>query len=293
NLGMMRNAIAGFAQARGEFVLKLDDDDRLHPDALAKLVAPLLAHPELTLSFASFDLIDAEGRPLAQRTAAHEAHSGRDQLSPGRHQPFDRLVACGAVGLVCALVRRDAVDWDAVPDDVATAYDRHIALQAARHGAAAWYVDRPLASYRIHDGADSVTAATRQSLGSLRAIELALAAGDHTDRAALLQEAQQGALRTARLLLREARPRQAIRVVAEGRPSTPVRSARGVLWRAVRRRPDRALLRLAAVASLPTGLARRVARHRQAAHERRDVTLSRSNSSVPRRSSRCRADATP
>lgn len=265
NLGMMRNAVAGFAQARGDFVLKFDDDDLLHPEALAALVAPFRQAPDLALTFARFDLIDAAGRSLAERTAANEAHSGRNRLRPGRHQPFERLVVSGAVGMVCALVRRDTVDWAAVPEDVATAYDRHIALQSARHGAAAWFVDRSLASYRIHEHSDSALALARQSLGSLRATERALHSGDHPDRDVLLDEAQQSAMRTARLLLRDDSVDGAR---GSGDHEPTLESARSIIGRALRRRQDPALLRLAALALLPRALSRPIARRRLARHER-------------------------
>lgn len=270
NLGMMRNAVAGFAQARGDYVLKFDDDDLLHPDALAELVRPLRDDPDLAVTFGSFDLIDEEGRPLRERTIVNEAYSGRSALHPGRYEPFDRLVLSGAIGMVCALVRRTAVDWADVPDDVATAYDRHIALQSARNGAAAWYVGGPLASYRIHDRSDSAVALTRQALGSLRATERALAAGAHVDRSALLEEAQHAALRAARLLLREDTTGSS----DSGASGTPSRhtshadeSPRRILLRALRRRPDAEILRLSALAALPRPAARAIALRRLARHE--------------------------
>lgn len=282
NLGMMRNAVAGFAQARGDYVLKFDDDDLLRPDALAELVRPFRTAPELALTFARFDLIDELGRTLTERTAANEAHSGRAQLAPGRYEPFDRLVVSGAVGMVCALVRRDTVDFDAVPDDVATAYDRHIALQSARHGAAAYYLDRTLAAYRIHADSDTVLALTRQVLGSLRATERALHAGEHTDVAVLLDEAQEAALRAARLLLREGTaPGTRPGAPPWLRPERAVETPRRILWRALRRRPDPALLRLAVLALLPGRLSGPIARRRLARHERQ-VRLVAGTSGVTR-----------
>lgn len=271
DLGMMRNAVDGFTQARGDYVLKFDDDDLLHPDALAELVAPFRRQPDLALTFASFDLVDEHGQLLAERTSANEIHSGRAQLTAGRYEPFDRLVVSGAVGMVCALVRRDTVDFADMPEDVATAYDRHIALQSARHGAAAWYVDRTLASYRLHARSDSVLALTRQSLGSLRATERALEARDHADRRVLLDEAQEAALRAARLLLREdpgPGPAGGDIRAQDRHVGHADETARRILTRALRRRRDPALLQLGALALLPRQIARPIARRRLERHER-------------------------
>lgn len=288
NLGMVRNAVDGFLRARGEFVMKLDDDDRLHADAVKRLLTAA-RHPGVTLAFAPIDLVDDAGRPLPERTRANELHSGRATLAEGVHRPFDRLVARGTVALACALVRRDAVDWPEVPDDVATAYDRHIALQAARDGAAAWFVPTPLADYRIHPGSDTARHFTRQSLGSLRAMEHAWHAGRHVDRGALLDGLQTSTVPAARQLLREGE----------------VGAARDVLWRALRRRPDRELWPLVALSLLPDPLAVRVARHRQERARRLeegkrtragsdDALVSAAPSSWgPRSSSGCRGGGSP
>lgn len=247
DLGMLRNAVQGFQEARGDLVMKLDDDDLLEPTAVAALLAPMRAHPEVTVAFGRFTLIDASGHPLVRESAAHEAASGRDTLTAGCHRPADILVTRGTVGLVCALVRRDAVDWHAVPDGVATAYDRHIALQAARDGAPMWFVPEQLAAYRLHAHSDSARALLRQLLGSLYATDLAIDSGRFVDLDALHAEAAATAARAGRLLLHEAR----------------VREARTLLWRALRRHHDPAVARLAALSCLPGAIARplTLARH--------------------------------
>lgn len=253
DLGMMRNAVLGFAAADGAYVMKLDDDDRLHPEAVRLLLAPLMADPGATLSFASFDLIDADGRRLPERTLANERYSGRAELSPGRHQPFDALVAAGPVGMAAALVRRDAVDWHAVPEQVDTAYDRHIALQACRDGAAVWFIARPLADYRLHPHSDSLIAPTRQLAGSLAAMEAAAADGRHVQTSVLRMQTGNTAERLTRQLLREGRSAQ----------------ARAVALRGARHRPSPTLLRLLALGALPAPLGRQIARHRFQRHLRR------------------------
>lgn len=253
DLGMMRNALLGFAAADGAFVMKLDDDDRLHPEAVRLLLAPLTADAGAALSFASVHLIDADGRRLPGRTLAHERYSGRATLSAGRHQPFDALVATGTVSMAAALVRRDAVDWHGVPEQVDTAYDRHIALQASRDGAAAWFVATPLADYRLHPHSDSQLAPARQLAGSLAAMEYAVADGRHMQTSVLRAQTGLIAERLARQLLREGRPAP----------------ARAVTLRGTRHRPSPGLLRLLALGSLPAPLGQRIAQHRLQRHVRR------------------------
>lgn len=246
DLGMMRNAIDGFRAATGEFALKLDDDDTWAPDAVTRLVAPLLRDEAITLAFAPFTLVDAAGHPLPAATRENERISGRAHLAPGRHAPFTALASSGAASLTSAILRRSAVDWNDVPAGVSTAYDRHIVLQAARGGAAAWFEPTPLVAYRIHPGSDTSTATLRQALGSLAAVEHALDSRQHPDAAALVPGAQEGAVTAARLLLREGRTVE----------------ARGVLARAARRGVDAELARLGMVSTLPAPLAAKLTRQR-------------------------------
>jgi glycosyltransferase involved in cell wall biosynthesis len=61
NRGLPAARNAGFAAATGEFVLPLDADDWLEPDALEKLLAALLRHPEAAFAFSHIRL---EGESL-------------------------------------------------------------------------------------------------------------------------------------------------------------------------------------------------------------------------------------
>lgn len=247
NLGMLRSAVEGFRSARGLFVAKLDDDDTFYPTLVERLVGPLLADDTVGVSFGRFELVDAEGATLPAERAQLEEITGRDTLAPGRHTQATALAAAGTIDLVCALVRADRVDFDRVPDAVATAYDRHIVLQAVRDGAGAHFTPELLAGYRIHPGADSRTALPRQAVGAVRALELTLAEERHPDVAPLTESHRTLAIAAVRTLLREGR----------------MGEARHELEAARRRHPaDPTLRRLAHLAALPGPLASGVARRR-------------------------------
>ena len=57
----------GFAQARGEFLTWISDDNAYRPDALAEMAAYLLAHPDVGLVYTDSMVVDENGRPLRLR----------------------------------------------------------------------------------------------------------------------------------------------------------------------------------------------------------------------------------
>ncbi len=251
DLGMVENALDGFARAAGELVMKLDDDDELHPPCLERLAAPFEGRPEVVLSASDLDVIDADGRPWERARAELAALTGRDRAPGGYHRPFTALAARGTVHLVSALVRRSAVDWAAVDRRCGPAYDLHVALLAA--GGATWaHYDRSrLAAYRVHATSDTFAAPVGQLTGALFALRAALESGRHVDVEVLEQQADAVALRLARALLREGQPARA-RAVLDGVP--PAR------WDAVR---------LLALSRAPSAVGGAVARSRARAAARR------------------------
>jgi len=73
-----RSTARGVALARGEFIKFLHDDDVLEPDCIAALVTALTAAPGIALAATRRQLVDAQGRALADELAT--AFPARDDL---------------------------------------------------------------------------------------------------------------------------------------------------------------------------------------------------------------------
>lgn len=172
NLGILGNAVAGFKAAQTDFVMEVDDDDLLYPDALLTLILPLRTDPRLRISFADLDVIDSRGRVL-EGTERFDFLPDRNALREGRQEGLLPIAARGHIFMMAALLRTNAFDWDAIPCSVSTAYDRHLSLEAARNGGEAYYVDRRIAAYRVHAEADGMHESLSQLAGAAAALEVA------------------------------------------------------------------------------------------------------------------------
>jgi glycosyltransferase involved in cell wall biosynthesis len=64
NFGQAVARNRGLSEAQGEFVVFLDADDRLRPEALATGLRCLAAHPEAAFAYGHIKLIAGDGRPL-------------------------------------------------------------------------------------------------------------------------------------------------------------------------------------------------------------------------------------
>lgn len=147
NAGKTAAINLGLAHATGEFVWIMDDDDIAPPDALAKLIAPLLNDADVGFSY-------GELRQFVE-TADGEIALAR----PGPARPVDprplfvRLMEdCFITGQPCALFRRSALDAIAPIDEaVKVSVDYNILLHVARQFRGA-HVDAIVLWQRQHDG---------------------------------------------------------------------------------------------------------------------------------------------
>lgn len=165
NIGQTANIVTACARATGKYIAILGDDDVWHPDFLATLVPPLENDPEIIVSFCAHDYIDVQGRLDAARTAAINRRHRR-RLSQGIHGPFVRiaLVNRAICAVSAAVFRREAIDWDAIPQDLAYGCDNYINYLAARTGRSCFYQPARLAQVRLLRQSASA-AATATSYG--------------------------------------------------------------------------------------------------------------------------------
>jgi glycosyltransferase involved in cell wall biosynthesis len=159
NLGMALNWRALALRAKGKYVAFLNDDDTWEKDYLSTLVETLERGPDLVLAFCDHWLTDAAGRIDPARSAANSRRWMRDRIAEGRHEPFTHiaLVYRSIWTASAAVFRRDAVDWHAIPAEAGVVVDLYLAYLAARAGGAAWYCNKRLARYRVHEASTTAS----------------------------------------------------------------------------------------------------------------------------------------
>jgi glycosyltransferase involved in cell wall biosynthesis len=143
NRGHVATINEGLAEACGEFVARIDADDRYRPHFLNETLPRFEARPDVGVVYGNVALID--GRGLVTVARADRAHGGKDFIG-------NELLRLLEENYVCAptvIARRAAwlSGWP-VPD-IVTADDWYLNLQMARRFNF-WYVDTVLAEYRVH-----------------------------------------------------------------------------------------------------------------------------------------------
>lgn len=170
NLGMFANTIKAFKMARGKYVASLLDDDMWEKDFLAKLIPPLEANPDLALAFCDHYLMDAEGNIDDVLTRECSQLYKRNHLQQGIYQPFSRiaLVDKSVSTATAAVIRRDVVDWDAIPAEVGGSWDIYLNYLCSRSGLGAYYHPEKLTRYRVHEQTDTMLSGKRDPQAKIR-----------------------------------------------------------------------------------------------------------------------------
>lgn len=112
NVGLAATIAAAYGMAQGEFVVRLDADDWLEPDAIAQLIQPLLAAEDIAMVFPDYYEVAADGRILRRirRRTFDETVTLLDQPAHGA-VTLTRKSAYFAVGGVdTTLTAQDGVD---------------------------------------------------------------------------------------------------------------------------------------------------------------------------------------
>jgi glycosyltransferase involved in cell wall biosynthesis len=142
NRGHVVNINRGFAEARGQFVARIDSDDRCRPTFLREALDAFERHPEAGVVYGDVLMIDGTGRPLGPCPTRHD---GRETCG----SEFAALLEENFIAAPTVLARRRAWD-DALPIPAGLGFsDWYLTLRMARE----WpfcYVPKVLADYRIH-----------------------------------------------------------------------------------------------------------------------------------------------
>lgn len=159
-----RNRGAAEAGPDSQYVLFLDADDVLLPDALGRLAGYLEAHPEAGVVACASVKIDAGGHPLGRTTRTMESGHSSMRMVPSRFgvqflpdtDPRTPLTAIlsGYHGFIpsCALIRRSVLDdTPGFDEDFGQPWEDndlfvHLALRSEVH-----YLPERLVHYRQHD----------------------------------------------------------------------------------------------------------------------------------------------
>lgn len=165
-----RGAVAvGVALASGRYVMEINADDVLEPDALERLTQPVRTGVDADCVFGDHRVIDEAGAFSDESARRRSRATGRADLRRGWvREARPRQLAAGLVPAgVCAIVRRDAIGaWPRFTD---THTDYWLAWRGVRRERV-WFVGAPpLARYREHaDGITREFHARRKSFNRVR-----------------------------------------------------------------------------------------------------------------------------
>jgi glycosyltransferase involved in cell wall biosynthesis len=133
----------GLALARGEYIARLDSDDRYHASFLARALRVFRRHADVGLVYGDVRLIDGQG--VVQRESTLDVHGGRDHKG-------SELVALLERNFIPAptIIARRAAWREALPIPRGLGFsDWYLTLRIARKYDF-YYIAFPLADYRVH-----------------------------------------------------------------------------------------------------------------------------------------------
>ena len=159
NLGASANQVRLHEAANGEFIKPLLQDDRLAPDCVARLLAPLLGDPQLVLSTSKRGLIDERGAALPDAPWTRALSDG-DVVLDG-HSFGDLMLrsTTNLVGEVTTAIYRAGIVapedlWELSGHSFHANADIALWLKFLAHGGAA-YTPAELSWFRQHDAQSS------------------------------------------------------------------------------------------------------------------------------------------
>ncbi len=185
--GIFTNMNYLVAASTGMAFCLVGDDDRLRPEYVAALAAPLVADSRLVATFCDHSVIDSEGTVVAADTATLAQRYGRDKLPSGTVADPVSMVWAQSMCIGFSLFRSSVFQNERFDLDAGPAADWDYLFRAIAHGPVAYVAER-LGEYRVHPG--TATNTKRLAMGQGIA---------HVLRSRRFGVASQEALRRARL----------------------------------------------------------------------------------------------
>lgn len=143
NLGQAPSLNRGLREARGEYVARLDADDRCRPQRLERQVAVLDAEPGVALVGSWLELVQEEGRRIGWL---------RSEIAGYAEFVFHTLISRVLIAHPAAMFRRGLVlELGGYDESTAPAEDKDLWRRIALARGDARIVPEPLVVYRIHD----------------------------------------------------------------------------------------------------------------------------------------------
>jgi glycosyltransferase involved in cell wall biosynthesis len=149
NRGCVETANEGFSLAEGEFIGRLDGDDRYRSHFLQTSIDLLRKYPEVGMTYGDVATIDTEGRITEDRSTRVTPWKSHDSV-PFKGRRYLPLIFDNCIPAPSILARREA--WNAglpIPKEL-TFIDWYLNLRIARKYEL-YYIPKVLAEYRIHD----------------------------------------------------------------------------------------------------------------------------------------------
>ena len=159
NQGLAAARNTGLRESNGRYLVFLDADDRLLPNALEIGVKELNSHPESALAFGRFHLIDAAGKSLTKQLPRYV---GKDHY---RELLLNNFIWTTAVVIYRRSVFQFVRGFDPIADG---SEDYHLYLRVAQKFPI-HYHDQTVSEYRQH-GANMNTDSARMLISSLMAL---------------------------------------------------------------------------------------------------------------------------
>lgn len=163
NLGQIGTLNRGLGEARGEYVARLDQDDRCLPTRLERQVAILDAEPSVALVGGWMTIVDENG---------HWRGSLEGELTDYVDFVFDAITNQLKLGHPAVTFRRDAVlEVGGYDESIRLAEDKDLWRRLALAGHEARIVTEPVVVYLQHPGQQSHQGAVPQQESNGRALD--------------------------------------------------------------------------------------------------------------------------